>query len=236
MSKQNPPHVPDFSYISSYKYTMPMTNIILASSSPYRKDLLARLISNFDCISPEIDESPKVGELPEHLCLRLAKEKAQRVSMIHRSSWIIGSDQTVSFEEKCIGKPGSIDKAILQLKLFSGKEVEFYTSVCLYRHQGGDLRSDGGKDGKNSRDRAEESLEKSETIVTKVKFRKLTAEEISNYIKKDKPLDCAGSFKCESLGISLFESIESTDPTALIGLPLIATANLLRWAGIDPLA
>lgn len=189
-----------------------MTQLILASSSPYRKELLQRLRLDFICINPDIDEAPKTDEPAQKLVTRLAEEKANRVSEDNPKSWIIGSDQCASFEGKLIGKPGTVEAAENQLRAFSGKEVCFYTSVCLLNR--------------------EANFQTSESTQTLVRFRELTDEEISVYIETDNPIDCAGSFKAESLGISLFREIESSDPTALIGLPLIKLSRLLRKADI----
>lgn len=190
-----------------------MSQIILASSSIYRKQLLSRLTTRFDCISPVINESPKVGETAQQLAERLAVEKATKVSEQKPDFWVIGSDQTADFEGNLIGKPGSVENAEAQLRDFSGKEVNFYTSVCLIN--------------------VDKGFSRSETVETEVRFRTLDNTEIVSYVALDNPLDCAGSFKCESLGISLFDSIESTDPTALIGLPLISLARFMREAGIS---
>ncbi len=189
-----------------------MTQIILASSSPYRKQLLSRLTSDFECISPDIDESAKAGEKPNQIAERLATEKATEISQNWPDHWIIGSDQTTDFGGQLIGKPSSAENAEAQLRNFSGNDVTFYTSACLINTAKGFARS--------------------ETITTLVKFRTLEDQEISTYIALDNPLDCTGSFKCESLGIGLFDSIESKDPTALIGLPLISVARFIREAGI----
>jgi|TARA_B110000483_G_scaffold216665_1_gene268388 septum formation protein len=189
-----------------------MTRIILASSSIYRKQLLSRITTGFDCISPAVNESPKERETAQDLAARLAIEKAAKVSEQKPNFWIIGSDQTADFEGRLIGKPGSVQNAEAQLRDFSGKEVIFYTAVCLLN--------------KNSR------YMQSEVVITSVKFRTLQQDEIAAYLAADLPLDCAGSFRCESLGISLFDSIESADPTALVGLPLITVARFMREVGI----
>ena len=190
-----------------------MENIILASSSPYRKELLSRLIKGFQAISPDIDETAEPNENADSLSTRLAQQKAEAISQYHPASWVIGSDQTVCFQEKIIGKPGSMEKAAEQLRGFSGQKAEFFTALCLMHHQNDFLRIN--------------------TIKTEVHFRELKEKEIQNYLAIEKPIDCAGSFKCESLGISLFSEITSKDPTALIGLPLISLANFFREAGIN---
>lgn len=190
-----------------------MENIILASSSVYRKALLSRLIQNFQTISPDIDETAKCGENAESLSNRLAQEKSHAIAIQHPEHWIIGSDQTVFFQEKIIGKPGSMGNAIEQLRQFSGQKAVFFTSLCLMQHQSNFIRI--------------------KTIQTEVTFRVLREDEIQNYLALDNPIDCAGSFKCESLGISLFSEITSKDPTALIGLPLISLSHFFREAGIN---
>lgn len=190
-----------------------MENIILASSSPYRKELLNRLINGFQAINPDIDETAEPNETADSLSTRLAQKKAEVISQYHPESWVIGSDQSVSFQARIIGKPGSIKKAAEQLRSFSGQKAEFFTSLCLMHHQNNFLRIN--------------------TIKTEVTFRELKEKEIQDYLAIEKPIDCAGSFKCESLGISLFSEITSKDPTALIGLPLISLANFFREAGIN---
>ena len=190
-----------------------MTQIILASSSPYRKQLLKQLNLDFYCLSPDIDETPKDGETAQNLVLRLAEAKAAKVAADHPDKWIIGSDQCASFRGALIGKAGSAEAAEKQLRAFSGNELVFYTSVCLYNKNAEFLKAD--------------------VAATKVSFRRLSDSEIVEYVQTDNPIDCAGSFKAESLGISLFEELESRDPTALIGLPLISLCRLMRDAGIS---
>lgn len=189
-----------------------MIQIILASSSPYRKQLLKRLNLDFSCVGPDIDETPKEAETSPNLVARLAEEKARKVAEDYPDDWIIGSDQCASFDGALIGKPGSVDAAEKQLKAFSGRELVFYTSVCLLNQNNNYLEL--------------------EVVDTKVVFRTLSDLEISDYVAKDNPIDCAGSFKAESLGISLFDKLESHDPSALIGLPLISLCRLMRDAGI----
>jgi septum formation protein len=189
-----------------------MIEIILASSSPYRKQLLKQLNLDFSCVGPNIDETPKEGETASKLVARLAEEKARKVAEGYPDDWIIGSDQCASFDGTLIGKPGSVEAAVKQLQAFSGNELIFYTSVCLFNRNNKHLEVD--------------------VVETKVAFRTLSDLEITEYVAKDNPIDCAGSFKAESLGISLFEELESKDPTALIGLPLISLCRLMRDAGI----
>jgi len=186
--------------------------LILASSSKYRKKLLQRFSIPFDCRSPDIDESPKNHESPYQLVSRLATEKAQSVSIERPQAVVIGSDQIAVFEGQIIGKPGNHQVAKQQLSSFSGQVVEFLTAISVICHASG--------------------FQEQYTDVTRVSFRQLQSDEIDRYLDLEKPFDCAGAFKAESLGIVLFESIISEDPTALIGLPLIRTAAMLRSAGL----
>ena len=182
--------------------------LILASSSRYRADLLKRLGLTFSQISPDINENPRAGETPEKLAWRLATEKARAVATKHPGSLVIGSDQVASLDGIALGKPGTAIKARRQLSLCSGKSVHFYTGLCL----------------------AGPNIGQQSTLVDTfiVHFRKLGADQISRYIEKEQPLDCAGSFKMEGLGISLFERLEGKDPNSLIGLPLIDLLSLLN--------
>jgi septum formation protein len=186
--------------------------LILASSSKYRKLLLDRLGIPFECQSPEIDESALADELPLELSQRLAMEKAGVISQEHPQAIIIGSDQLAAFNGEIIGKPGTFHAAFEQLSLFSGHVVDFHTTVSVQLLQTG--------------------FSEKHTDQTRVYFRTLKNIEIERYLEKEKPFDCAGSFKAESLGISLFDRISSEDPTALIGLPLIRTSAILRRAGL----
>ena len=186
-----------------------MKPLILASTSRYRAELLNRLRISFSSAAPEVDETPLPGDLPAQLAQRLAAAKAEVIARQHPGSWAIGSDQVAELNGQPLGKPGTREAACAQLAAMSGHEVLFHTAVCVSdgttRHQASDL--------------------------TRVRFRTLQSAEIERYIDAEQPLDCAGSFKCEGLGITLFEAIENSDPTALIGLPLIQTARLLRLAG-----
>jgi septum formation protein len=186
--------------------------LILASSSKYRKLLLDRLGIPFECQSPEIDESALADELPLDLSQRLAIEKAEVISQENPQAIIIGSDQLAAFKGEIIGKPGSFPAAFEQLSLFSGQVVEFHTTVSVQLLHSG--------------------FHESHTDLTRVYFRTLKRDEIERYLEKEKPFDCAGSFKAESLGVTLFDRISSEDPTALIGLPLIRTSAILRRAGL----
>jgi septum formation protein len=186
--------------------------LILASSSKYRKLQLQRFGIPFDCESPEIDETALYNESPHELVGRLALKKAEAVSGQHPQSVVIGSDQVALFDGQIIGKPGNHQAALVQLKSFSGQVVEFLTAVSVLCGESG--------------------FSEQHTDSTRVCFRSLQDEEIERYLHQEKPYDCAGAFKAESLGIALFERIISEDPTALIGLPLIRTAAMLRSAGL----
>ncbi|MBW3568383.1 MAG: Maf family nucleotide pyrophosphatase [Proteobacteria bacterium] len=189
-----------------------MTRLILASTSPYRRELLARLGVPFDVAAPGTDEFRRPGEDPKEMVSRLARDKAAAVARNHEDSLIIGSDQCAVLGGHVLGKPGSFDKAVSQIAAASGHSVRFLTAVCVHEAGSGRIR---------------EAVD--ETIV---RFRKLDDAEIRRYVDREQPLDCAGSFKSEGLGITLFEYIENRDPTALMGLPLIALAGLLRDAGL----
>ena len=187
--------------------------LILASSSPYRHDMLKRLGLPFTAISPEIDESPQPGESPVTLAVRLSRAKADAITARHPEALVIGSDQVASFDGQCIGKPGSHDNAVAQLRMLSGRSVEFHSALCL---------SNGHK-------------AITENVITTCRFRTLDDLEIQNYLERERPYDTAGSAKAESLGIALMESMSSDDPTAIIGLPLIALSRMLRRFGVNPL-
>lgn len=192
-----------------------MTALILASSSPHRRQLLQRLGLPFRCFSPDVDETPQEEESPSGLALRLAKSKACTVQQNYPDAVIIGSDQVAHCEGKILTKPGTIERAKAQLQWCSAKTVHFHTGLCVLNGSRG----------------TEHLQQISYTVV----FRPLTDKQIASYIEKDCPLDCAGSFKSESLGISLFESMAGDDPTALVGLPLIALTRMLAAEGMDPL-
>jgi len=190
--------------------------IILASSSPYRQQQLQQLGMRFTCISPDIDETALINEPPSQLAERLAIAKAKAVST-HENirALFIGSDQTASCNGRLLGKPGNVTSAQEQLSHCQGNVVMFYTALALY-----------DSDSKTTL---------ADTTTTEVKFRSLTRQQINTYIEKEQPLDCAGSFKCEGLGISLFDYIRSDDPSALIGLPLIRLTSFLNQFGASPL-
>lgn len=186
-----------------------MTELILASTSRYRAEMLSRLRLPFSSAAPLVDETPHPDEAPAALARRLAKAKALAVASQNPGSWVIGSDQVAEVHGAPLGKPGTAEAARAQLAAMSGQEIHFHTAICL---------SNGS-----------EHLQACD--LTRVQFRTLDAAEIARYVEAEQPLDCAGSFKCEGLGISLFEAIHSSDPSALVGLPLIPLSALLRQAG-----
>ena len=198
---------------ASAKVQVVMSNsakkLILASTSIYRRELLERLRIPFEVISPKVDESPFPGESTLELALRLAKAKASAVAKDHPEAWVIGSDQVADLCGATISKPGNFERAMAQLQLMRGASVTFHTALCLMN---GDE-------------------ETTVSVPTQVTFRKLSDEILEAYLHAEEPYDCAGSAKSEGLGISLLESIQSNDPSALIGLPLITLSGLLREAG-----
>jgi len=191
------------------------TRLILASTSRYRRELLERLRLSFEVIAPGVDETPEPGEVPAALAQRLAIAKAQAVAVQHPDAVVIGSDQVADLDGEPIGKPGSHERALAQLRKMSGRSVVFQTAVAVAC----DTRR----------------FCKSVLVPVTVRFRRLDDDEIERYLHAEQPYDCAGSARSESLGIALLDAIESDDPTALVGLPLIRTSALLREAGIDPL-
>lgn len=191
--------------------------LVLASSSKYRKELLSRLHLQFEVLVPNIDETPRSNESPETTALRLAQEKAAAVASQIPGSLVIGSDQVATLDGEQIGKPGSHEKALQQLQKMRGRRVIFHTALCLW-----DGRKDGGEHAVQ--------LENVQTFVT---FRDLPDSELDAYLRIEQPYDCAGSAKNEGLGIAVIEKIESTDPTALTGLPLITLTSMLRRAGLS---
>ncbi len=198
-----------------------MKDVILASSSPYRQQLIARLGISARCIPPAIDETPQHDETAEALSARLAKEKAQAILATHtfkRESLILGSDQTASIEgqpQLILGKPLYHEKAHQQLTLCSGKTVTFYTSLCVINTYTQNIQL--------------------ATTPFSVTFRHLNSQHIETYLNIEQPYDCAGSFKCEGLGITLFEHMTGSDPNALIGLPLISLCDMLINENCYPL-
>jgi septum formation protein len=196
---------------------MPDTpRLILASTSRYRRELLQRLRMPFEVVSPEVDESPQPGEAPGALAARLAMAKADAVAARQSDVVVIGSDQVAELDGAAIGKPHTHERAVAQLRAMSGRRVVFHTAVAVVRREHGFARG--------------------LLAPVAVTFRTLTDAEIDHYLRAEQPYDCAGSAKCEALGIALLAAIDSDDPTALVGLPLIRTCALLREAGLDPLA
>jgi septum formation protein len=189
--------------------------LILASTSRYRLELLQRLRLPFEVRAPDVDETPLSGETPRELALRLALAKADAVARIDAEAIVIGSDQVADLDDVAIGKPGNHARATAQLRSMRGRTVVFHTAVAVVCRASG-FRS-------------------AEVAPVTVRFRDLNDDEIEHYLRTEQPYDCAGSAKAETLGIALLDAIESDDPTALIGLPLIRTCALLRRAGIDPL-
>jgi len=188
-------------------------DVVLASTSRYRRELLARLIAEFRVVAPQVDETPRTGETPAALARRLAEAKANAVAARCPKALVIGSDQTAELDGRPIGKPGTREAAIAQLTASSGRTVVFHTAICL-------------ADSRESPARLHAAADRTDVV-----FRRLGVEEIARYVDHENPLDAAGSFKSEGAGIALFERIETTDPTALVGLPLIALARLMRAAG-----
>lgn len=189
--------------------------LILGSTSRYRRELLERLRLPFAVVAPEVDETPLTGEAPAALAQRLALAKAQAVAAAHPEAVVIGSDQVADLDGTPFGKPGTHARAVEQLRAMRGRSIVFQTAVAVVRHSTGYVGT--------------------ALAPVTVRFRDLDDAEIEHYLRTEQPYDCAGSAKCETLGIALLESIDSDDPTALVGLPLIRTSALLRAAGIDPL-
>ena len=194
----------------------PPVTLVLASTSPYRRELLSRLGLPFSVASPDTDESPRPGEAAETLALRLAEAKARAVAAAYPQALIIGSDQVAIANGKIYGKPGTHERAVAQLQELSGQSVNFYTALCLYDSRNGSRQICG--------------------VPTQVKFRSLSNSEIEHYLAREPAYNCAGSAKSEGLGIALLDSLSGDDPNALVGLPLIALCAMLRQAGMNPLA
>lgn len=185
--------------------------LVLASSSRYRRELLERLRIPFDVIAPHIDETPSDGETPEATAVRLSIAKARAAAAKAPGALVIGSDQVATFDGRQIGKPGTHTKAVAQLQSMRGRSVDFHSALCLLDSRTDDVQS--------------------ADIVTRVQFRDLSDAEIEAYLRAETPYDVAGSAKSEGLGITLLEAIDSNDPTALVGLPLIELSRMLRRAG-----
>lgn len=195
---------------------MTQKTLILASSSPYRREIMEKLTLDFSCISPDIDETAQTNETAHDLVARLALEKAQAIAKDHPNALIIGSDQVALLNETILTKPHTHERAIQQLTMASGKQVTFLTSLCLY----------------NS---ANDSYQL-KVVPYLVSFLNLSDKQIDSYLKKEQPYNCAGSFKSEGLGITLFANMEGDDPNTLIGLPLIELTSMLRNEGLEPLS
>lgn len=189
-----------------------MQQLVLGSTSPFRRQILEKLGLPFDTAAPETDETPHEGESPELLVARLAEAKARAVAAQHPAALIIGSDQVAVNDGEILGKPHTHDKAMEQLRNASGKHVRFLTGLCLYNA---------------ATDRVQV-----EVVPFDVVFRKLSDEMIDNYLKAEQPYNCAGSFKSEAMGIALFEKLEGEDPNTLIGLPLIRLVRMLEQEGV----
>ncbi len=190
----------------------PIRPLILGSTSPYRRELMQRLRLPFDVVAPEVDETPMSGETPHDLASRLALAKAQAVARQHPSAVVIGSDQVADLNGEPLGKPGNHARAVAQLRRMRGQTVIFQTAVAVVC--------------------AEAGFAQSALAPVRVVFRALSEDEIEAYLQAEQPYDCAGSAKSEGLGIALLDAIDSDDPTALVGLPLIRTCQLLRAAGV----
>ncbi|WP_420429762.1 Maf family protein [Algiphilus sp.] len=188
--------------------------LLLASTSPYRARLLQRLRLTFDTCAPAVDEEAEPATEPGDRARRLASLKARAVARQHPEHWVIGSDQVASCVGRILSKPGSAEQQKAQLQWLSGKTAEFHTAVALVYPDGGRRR------------------ERQRLVRTRVRFRPLDSDAINRYVDAEPAADCCGGFKCEGLGITLFKAVQSPDPTALEGLPLIATATLLRQAGL----
>lgn len=187
-------------------------NLILASSSIYRRELLTHLQIPFTCISPDVDETPLPNELPQQTALRLAQEKAKKVGITHTDALIIGCDQVATLDNQQLGKPLNHDNATRQLRMMRGREVTFHSALCLYNANTGNMQA--------------------EVVPYVVKFRNLTDAQIESYLLKEQPYHCAGSAKSEGLGIAIIEKMIGEDPNALIGLPMIALVTMLQNEGL----
>ncbi|HEX6020295.1 MAG TPA: Maf family nucleotide pyrophosphatase [Burkholderiaceae bacterium] len=191
------------------------SRLILASTSRYRRELLERLRLPFTVMAPRVDEIAAPDEAPAALAQRLALAKAHDVAAREPQATVIGSDQVAELDGRALGKPGSHDRATQQLRAMRGRAVHFHTAVAVVRMS--------------------DAFERQALATVTVRFRQFGDDEIERYLRLEQPYDCAGSAKCETLGIVLAEAIESDDPTALVGLPLIRTSAMLRAAGLDPL-
>ncbi len=189
--------------------------LVLASTSRYRRELLSRLGLPFEVIAPDVDETPLPREAPSHTALRLAESKARAVASQYPDSLIIGSDQVLMLHKEQLGKPGNFANAFIQLKKMQGNAMVFHTALCLLNSRSGQVQL---------RD-----------VPTTIHVRALSDAQIESYLNKEQPYDCAGSARAEGLGIALIARYETSDPNALIGLPLIALTEMLANEGVDPL-
>ncbi|MDR3426814.1 MULTISPECIES: Maf family nucleotide pyrophosphatase [Silvimonas] len=195
------------------KQALPARQLVLASTSVYRRELLARLGVPFETAAPHVDETPLRAETAAQTSLRLAIAKAQALGTQFADALLIGSDQVALLDGEQLGKPGNHERAVAQLSLMRGRTVEFHTALALHDTRTGQTRT--------------------ATDITRVTLRNYNDAQIEHYLRRDQPYDCAGSAKVESLGIAMIAAVESTDPTALIGLPLIALCSLLQEAGVE---
>lgn len=188
------------------------TQLLLASTSPYRRELLVRLGLPFETANPHTDEAPLPGETPENTALRLSEAKARAVAAAFPDALIIGSDQVAIMDGHVFGKPGNHERAVEQLRQLRGRTVNFFTGLCLLNARTGRAQARG--------------------VPTLVTFRDLSDSEIENYLRREQPYNCAGAAKSEGLGITLLKSMQGDDPNALVGLPLIALCDMLRAEGV----
>ncbi|NMM80473.1 septum formation inhibitor Maf [Acidovorax sp. SRB_14] len=195
-----------------HDFVSPQRPLVLGSTSPYRRELLQRLRLPFSVLAPDVDETPQPGEAPRALALRLALAKARAVAALHPGAVVIGSDQVADLAGHALGKPHTHERALAQLRLMSGHSVVFQTAVAVVCLATG--------------------FEQVDLAAVTVRFRALSDAEMERYLRAEQPYDCAGSAKSEGLGISLLDAIDSDDPTALVGLPLIRTCRMLRAAGL----
>ena len=194
------------------KTTSPARRLVLGSTSRYRRELMQRLCIPFDVAAPDVDETPQDGESPHDLACRLALAKARAVAALHPDAVVIGSDQVADLDGEPLGKPGTHERAVAQLRRMRGRTVVFQTAVAVVCQDTGFAQTD--------------------LAAVRVVFRNLSDAEIETYLRTEQPYDCAGSAKSEGLGIALLESINHDDPTALVGLPLIRTCRMLRAEGL----
>lgn len=193
-----------------------MPPLILASTSRYRRELLSRLRLPFEVCAPEVDETPLTGEAPQALSLRLAIAKARAVAQLHPQALVIGSDQVAHCDGRILDKPGTHENAVQQLRFMRGRTTLFDTALALVNGESGRVQS--------------------EIVSISVRLRDVGDQQIEQYLRLEQPYDCAGSAKSEGLGIALMDQLSGDDPTALVGLPLIALCRMLRTEGLDPLA